>query len=240
MLSLKYAPATVVAVALFSCFGQIACAQAKTAESKSGSAKSSQTDPVAQAMMHFSESGHTAVEDIEDARVAIFNGDPAVAKQLMAKAKTALDDAKKEAPTFSSQTVISVAGKAVGSKHDSVTADLVPVDGDVVLAEDYVPSPEKKAHIDKANQYLQKGARKEAMKELRLGEIDVNYNRVWMPIASSAKHLDQAIQLADNGKYYEANLALKAIEDGLTMDTQTMTEDEDQAATAAAKNMKKK
>jgi hypothetical protein len=31
--------------------------------------------------------------------------------------------------------------------------------------------------------------------------------------------LDQAIRLADESKYYEANIALKAIEDSVTMDS---------------------
>jgi hypothetical protein len=52
-----------------------------------------------------------------------------------------------------------------------------------------------------------------------LGAIDVNYTRWWLPIAPTETHLDQAIKLADESKYYEANLALKAIEDSVTVDS---------------------
>ena len=96
---------------------------------------------------------------------------------------------------------------------------MVPVDGRIALAEDYVPTPEKQAHIAKANEQLKKGATKEAIDELRLGQIDVIYNRVWMPLASSKTHLDDASKLMGEQKYYEANLALKAIGDSLRTDS---------------------
>jgi hypothetical protein len=51
------------------------------------------------------------------------------------------------------------------------------------------------------------------------GAIDVNYTRWWLPIAPSAAHFEQAIKLANENKYYEANLALKSIEDSVTIDS---------------------
>ena len=45
-----------------------------------------------------------------------------------------------------------------------------------------------------------------------------------MPLASTAKHLDQAIKLMNDHKYYEANLALKAVSDSITTDSVTLTE----------------
>jgi hypothetical protein len=41
----------------------------------------------------------------------------------------------------------------------------------------------------------------------------------WLPIAPSETHLEQAIKLANDSKYYEANLALKSIEDSVTIDS---------------------
>jgi hypothetical protein len=95
----------------------------------------------------------------------------------------------------------------------------VPVDGQLALADDFVMTPEKKAHVDKANESFKKGDHATGLEELRLGAIDVNYTRWWLPIAPTETHLAQAIKLANESKYYEANLALKAIEDSVTMDS---------------------
>ena len=43
----------------------------------------------------------------------------------------------------------------------------------------------------------------------------MNYSRVLSPLASTSKHIEQAIKLIDDHKCYEANLALKAISDPL-------------------------
>ena len=215
--------ATFVAFGL-AAFSQLACAQSSSSQSK--------TDPVTQALVRFSQSGHEAIHEIEDARLAIFNGDVDIARQLLTDAKTSITAAEKEAPTFTNTTTMSVAGKPVSSETATMKVDIVPIDGEVALAEDYVPTPEKQSHINKANQHLKNGEQKEAIEELQLADISVNLSRVWMPISSSEKHLNDAIALLNDSKYYEANLALKAIEDGLTIDSETIEEDE---PTASAK-----
>ena len=48
----------------------------------------------------------------------------------------------------------------------------VPIDGQVVLAHDFVPTPEKQAHIKEANEHFKNGKPKEALDELRIGEIE--------------------------------------------------------------------
>jgi YfdX protein len=50
-------------------------------------------------------------------------------------------------------------------------------------------------------------------------QIDVMYNRVWMPLTSTKAHLADATKLMDDHKYYEANLALKAVGDSLQTDS---------------------
>ena len=51
--------------------------------------------------------------------------------------------------------------------------DLIPIDGEIAIADTFVPSAEKKQHIEKANEHLKSGRSKEAIEELRLGEVDV-------------------------------------------------------------------
>jgi hypothetical protein len=177
-----------------------------------------------QALRQFSQAGHSALLGIRDARFAIFNGQPKIAMKLMASAKTSLTQGEKDAPVFETSSKEMVGGKTVEMTSESHKIKRVPVDGQLALADDFVMTPEKQAHVDKANEHFKKGDQAKGLEELKLGEIDVNYTRLWMPIAPAEKHLDQAIKLADEGKYYEANLALKAIEDSMTVDSVTFSE----------------
>jgi hypothetical protein len=193
--------------------GQLACAE-----------KGSSATPEVRALTRFSNDGKVFTEDVRDARTAIFNGDPKTANDLMSKAKASLHAAIKDAPSFNVKTTMSAQGKVISVGQASTTAALVPVDGQMVIADDYSLSPEKQAHINKANEHLKKGESKEAAEEFRLAQIDVGFNRLWIPLAASEKHLDDAMKLSTDGKYYEANLALKAIEDGYTMDSVDLAE----------------
>ena len=209
-------------LALSLCF--VVGGSAPTTAETAKASEAAKTSSEAQDLTRFSRAGNSAIQAIRGARLAIFNGDPRAAKEMVEKAKTFGENAAKDAPMFDTKTTMSVQGKVVGSQGRKVTAAFVPVDGQFVLADDFVLTPEKQAHIDKANEYLKKGESKEALDELHLADIDVNYSQVWMPIAGAQNHLDEAIKLMNEGKYYEANLALKAIEDSLTTDSVTLAE----------------
>ena len=172
-------------------------------------------------IMRYSEDGGRAIREIGAARVAIFNGDTKLASELIIRAKASVAKAEQEAPTFKVQNEES--GKA-GAANETVKAPMVPVDGDLVLAEDFVPTPDKRARIEKANEHFKNGNAKDALEELRLGDIAVMYTRAWMPLAAAAKHLDQAVKYMDAQKYYEANLSLKAIGDSITVDSVAINE----------------
>jgi hypothetical protein len=74
-------------------------------------------------LRQFSQAGHSAMVNIGDARLAIFNGDPKSAMKLMESAKTFLAQADKESPATKMRSV--------------------PVDGQLALADDFVMTPEK-------------------------------------------------------------------------------------------------
>ncbi len=169
-------------------------------------------------LRQFSQAGHSAMMNIADARLAIFNGEPKTAMKLMESAKSALAQADKDAPSTGGAPSVD---KAKPSSMNTMGPKMrsVPVDGQLSLADDFVMTPEKKVHVDKANESFKKGDHATGLEELRLGAIDVNYTRWWLPIDPTETHLDQAIKLANESKYYEANLALKAIEDSVTMDS---------------------
>ena len=180
--------------------------------STAGSTGNTQT----QEMMKFSANGHAAIVAIVAARVAMFEGHPKTSIDLMVKAEQAMAAAEREAPDFKMETAHARAGSA------DQGATYVPVDARMSMAEDYVRTPEKQGHIDNANKNMKSGDTQGAIRELKLAGIDVNYTLVLMPIASSENHLQMALTLADAGKYYESTVALKAIEDGLIADTESM------------------
>ena len=201
-------------------------AQSAAAPDKPGATATTadKSDSAAQAAMRFSKDGNSAIRDIAAARVAIFNGDPNGAINLVGRAKILVGKAEEEAPTFTVKTSESVAGKYLGASTETATAKWVPIDGELVLADDFVATPEKAAHIKTANEHFKSGKSKEALEELRLGEIAVSYRRVWMPLAPTYKHIEQATKLLGEHKYYEANLALKAVDDNLTVDSVSLIE----------------
>ena len=178
-------------------------------------------------MMKFSHNGHEAIDAIQLARVAIFDGHPKTAVQLMDKAQTSIDAALREAPDFKMPANTTGTHTASGSKVNSnqmngLGATMVPVDARMSLGEDYVATPEKQSHLDKANQHLKNGETKQAVDELRLAGVDVNFTLVLMPIDTSRQDLQQAIRLANSGKYYESNLELKKIEDSLILTRESL------------------
>lgn len=198
-------------------------APAAAADAKADAKTEAKSEAKSEALsiMRYSEDGGRAIREIGAARVAIFNGDTKLASELITRAKASVAKAEQEAPTFKVQNEES--GKA-GAANETVKAQMVPVDGDLVLAEDFVPTPDKRARIEKANEHFKNGNAKDALEELRLGDIAVMYTRAWMPLAGAAKHLDQAVKFMDAQKYYEANLSLKAIGDSITVNSVAINE----------------
>ena len=178
----------------------------------------------AQEWTKVSQDGFAAMRAVRAARVAIFNGEPKVTTQMLNEAKDNLQTAYKDAWSFFQNTEFTAKGKTVTGKPQNVYVDWIPIDGQIALAETYVFSPEKAEHINKANKFFKNGQSKEAIKELRLGEIGVTYTCIMMPWEATMKCVIEATKFADEHKYYEANLALKAAEDGLIVDSTSLIE----------------
>jgi hypothetical protein len=166
-----------------------------------------------------SNDGYAAIRAIHAARIAIFNGDTKLGDEMLDKAQKDLDAATKDAQTFAVDRKAADHGKKGSDKSANDKVDLIPIDGDIAIADTFVPSTEKKKHIDKANEHLKSGNSKEAIEELQLGEVDVVFTRVLLPLAMTKKRVADAEKLANDHKYYEANLALKAAEDGIVIDS---------------------
>lgn len=182
-------------------------------------AKPDPNQGVADAMLRYSQAGRDAIANINTARDHLIDGQTDLARTELKQAQTALLTAKAEAPTFVDQTKVIVQGKQVGEESSNIKSDLVPVSSDVVLAENFTVQEKHKPFLARAKDMLTKGDRKGALETLKAGDVDVAFNRVWMPLASTEKLLDQAISQTAKKDYYAANLSLKAIQDNLRVDS---------------------
>ena len=199
------APLTIAALAVGSFFAADSlCAQSSTTKTEpAATQQEANSKPDA---TRVAKDGYAVVRAMHAARVAIFNGEPDMAKKALTDAKALIEKTKADEM---------VAG---------MKGDLIPIDGSLALTDTFVASPECTRCIDKANELFTAGDKAQALQELRLGKIDVDFSRILMPIAATEEQLTKAINFANDGKYYECNLALKAAEDGLQLDSVSLTE----------------
>jgi len=155
--------------------------------------------------LQVSKDGYAVMHDVRAARLALFNGHTDQARQLVDQAQQKLLAARNDE-------------KAVGnnSKGDP---NLISIDGQLVVGHDYVATPEKTAHLTQGNEKLKAGKQSEAIEQLKLADVDIGYTRILMPLKQTQKRVDEAAALIYSDNYYDANLALKAAEDGLDTET---------------------
>lgn len=163
--------------------------------------------------VQLSQDGYNVMRAIRATRVAIFNGDADSAKKFIELAKADLDKTKKDEERIEHK-----------KSGENISQDWIAIDGQVVVADNFVATPEKTKHIASGNQKIKEGKSQEAIQELKLAEVDVGFTRVLMPLAETEVHVDVAAEQIQSGAYYEANLALKAAEDGLNIETVMLLE----------------
>jgi tetratricopeptide (TPR) repeat protein len=166
-----------------------------------------------------SREGFMAMRDIGLARVAIFSGHANAATPLVENAKQDLATAGKEAGNATVTLKVKEQPGAKGEKQKlAEIGDLISIDAAVALTEDFTVTPEKRKTVAKANAHLKKGEVEKAVEALKAADIGVSVVHTLIPVKATQEHVDKAIDLLKDHKYYEANLALKAAEDGEIVD----------------------
>lgn len=175
--------------------------------------------------LQLSQDGYNVMRDVRAARISIFNGDIDSAKKFV---KLAQDDLGK---TRSDDTRVKTSEKLTADQ-----ANWVPIDGQLVVADNFVATPEKAKHIAAGNEKLKAGKAKEAIEELKLADVNVGFTRLLMPLNDTGKQVNLAWDLLNSGDYYQANMALKAAEDGLNVDTVMLNDANPQSSAQPAKS----
>ena len=173
------------------------------AEAKAGASKE---------LGHVSEAGLEALRHVYAARFAIFEGQAKEAEKLLKEAKEELAEATKDV------------GKVTfkGKKGDS--GELLPIDARLTLADDFILTPAKAEKIGKVDEHLKKGENKEAVEVLREAGIFLNVTAVLLPLEATKTAVDKAAKLISEDRYYDANLVLKSVEDGVVVDSESFVE----------------
>lgn len=176
-----------------------------------------------------STDGRDAFRDLHEARLAIFNADPADAKSLIDKAKTAIEKAKTDDASYMKaeakfEPKLNPPAKAGGTKAnatDDTSKEVawLPIDGQLALGEDFVATPEKTEALGKANKSVQSGDQAAALQTLKLADIDVDFTMAVLPLDKTASDIETAAKLIDGGQYYEANAVLKQTEERIRFDS---------------------
>ncbi len=158
-------------------------------------------------MLKTADEALNAVTKAHAARLALFNDDIDTAKARLAEARSQFDNAEKGLNDLT-----------IGDTEDpSSSAKYLPFDMSMALTEDFNATDQNKAALQKAYGLMQTGSKDDALDVLRLASIDVDVSAALLPVASTAEHLQDAQTLIDQGKYHEANLALKAVEDSVVV-----------------------
>lgn len=183
-----------------------------------------------------SKDGAQAFRDLQLTRLAIFEANPAQAKDLIGQAQAALAKAKTDDAVFNKAEAdlktgadaaqpkaTSAAAKAdtkAGSAKAGSTEQVawLPVDAQLTLGDDFVATPEKASAVTDANKSLAKGDQKGALEKLKLAHVDVNFTMALLPLEKTTTDVNQAATLIGQGKYYEANAVLKSAQDGMRFD----------------------
>jgi len=168
------------------------------------------------------------MRDIRMARLAIFDGNTGQAKTDIDNAASALEKAKSDDSVYTKaySELKAPAGTTqkgdAGGAQDATPIKWLPVDGAFTLGEDYIATPEKKAAVEKANQRMKQGEHDNAMDALKLAHVDVTFDVEVAPLQKTIEGVTKAQSLIDAGHYFQANQALKSVEDGTRYDVEDL------------------
>lgn len=170
-----------------------------------------------------SADGAQALRDIQATRIAIFNAEPDQAKTLIGQAQAAMRKAAKDDAVFTkAASQLEALNAPAGGQTDAKTGAetpiaWVPVDSQLSFAAGFQVTPEKVAAVTDASKTLHTD-RPAALEKLKPLGDDVQFVTAVVPLDQTTADVDKAADLIGQGKFYEANAALKDITDQVRVD----------------------
>ena len=168
--------------------------------------------------------GSHAFSEIGLARLAIYDGKPAIAGRLVADARTLLMRARSDDAVYMKAETALRPPKNAGATVPPPPADAtpkawLPVDGVFAIDETLEPTPDKARAVQAANQHMRNGEPDKARDALKVANIDADYTLEVAPLGQSMADVNRAAQLMAGKDYYNASQALRQAQDGVRYDT---------------------
>ncbi|EAV2220633.1 YfdX family protein [Salmonella enterica] len=161
---------------------------------------------------NIAKTGNAVMQDVQLARLALFDGDTRGAKRLLNDANEKINDDQTDWTRYIKK-----------NKKTPVDGDnYVIINARIAVSEDYQESEVKNKAIHNANEKLKKGDKKGAIEVLKLAGISVSESQILMPLKTTRDDIRKAIELFNDGKFYQTNLMLLSAEQGVVTDTEVI------------------
>lgn len=158
-----------------------------------------------------SEDAAITMRNVHRARIALFDGQPQAAQTLVDAAVTRVKATMKDANKYA----VDIKDKTKAKAGDTY----VPFGTLFSLDEGFIPTNGKSKHIAKVGPHPRKGEKQNSQDSLELAGVGVDFTTQLVPVKLAEQHIQAASKLVNDGKYYQANLALKAVEDAVVMES---------------------
>lgn len=133
-----------------------------------------------------------------EARIALFDGQIELAKDLVKKAKSEFES-----------------GLEKYAIKDAELGYVVPIDSGLIFSEGFKPSAKHTASIAEAGELMRNGDIATAMDVMTKAGVELDMNAVVLPVKEAKQKFDKAVKDIELGEYYAANLSLKTIESAI-------------------------
>lgn len=176
----------------------------------------------------FSQDGMKAFQDIDNARLEIFEAQTGKAKQDVQEAQALLQKAQSDNTVFmkAESELKAPPGQRQRSSGANATPSAtqvawLPINSSMVIDEDYLGNPGKAAGVNEADKNIQNGDKKQAMDALKLHDVDVSFIVQAAPLQATIQGVSEAASDMQQGHYFAANAALKKVDDGVRLDDES-------------------
>lgn len=142
---------------------------------------------------------------VRAARLALFDNKIDVAKTEVAEATKALTEGEADLKAL----------RVADTEKAGATPEYLPFDMSLALTDTFKATKENEAALEKAKGLMQTDDKNAAIEVLRVASVDLNITAAMLPEKASMDLLKTAATNIDAKLYYEANLVLKSVEDGV-------------------------
>ncbi|MCW8925839.1 MAG: YfdX family protein [Xanthomonadales bacterium] len=201
--------------------GMVAAGAASVMAAEKTAKGAEESTQAQQDLVRVSEDAMLGMQDMNRARMALFNGQPGMARTQIDAAVTRINAAVEEAETY-----------AVDVDQENQDDWYIPFDTQLAVTDAWVPENTKSDMQEKTSKHAGKDEMKKLDTDFTLSEVDMAMSAGMVPVKFAQEHIIKASKLISEGQFYDANLALKAVDDAVIVQTYAIDDTmEDDSAT---------